>query len=155
VHNHLLFAIDYYKEIRSIDMAKGLKSGIALLLCGIMLLTGCGLRDTEDEREAVDFTVVSEDRLPSELAELLESKKVDGFRLTYTDGAYLYVCIGYGEQATGGYSISVKEFSEADNILYVDTLLIGPETVEDAEATPSYPMIVLKMENREVQVNFL
>ncbi len=136
-------------------MAK--KIWLSLLACIslLVLLTGCGMGEGEAEREKVDFTVVSEERRPEELTKLLEQKKMEEFHLTYTDGEALYICIGYGEQPTGGYSIRVQEFSIAGENLYVDTLLVGPESAKEAEKTPSYPMIVLKTEQREVQVSFL
>ena len=87
---------------------------IALLAGMILALTGCTMPGSgETKREQVDFTVVNEERLPEELAQLLEGKKTEPFKLTYTDGSFLYLCIGYGEQETGGYSVSVKELSRA------------------------------------------
>ena len=127
---------------------------IALTVLGLMTVTGCSVTGEKEEREPVDFTVVSEERLPEELAKLLESKKAEPFKLTYTDGGFLYLCVGYGEQATGGYSVSVKELDCCDGMIYVDTLLVGPESVPE-ESAPSYPMIVLKIENREEQITFL
>lgn len=129
---------------------------IALLAGLILTLTGCTMPGSgETKREQVDFTVVNEERLPEELAQLLEGKKTEPFKLTYTDGSFLYLCIGYGEQETGGYSVSVKELSRAEGMVYVNTLLVGPETVPEEGSAPSYPMIVLKIENRDEQINFL
>ncbi|MDO4514340.1 MAG: protease complex subunit PrcB family protein [Lachnospiraceae bacterium] len=136
-------------------MAKKIWLSMFVCISLLLLLTGCGIGAKEEPREKVDFTVVSEERRPEELAKLLEQKKTEEFHLTYTDGEALYICVGYGEQPTGGYSIRVQECSMAGINLYVDTLLVGPESVKDAENTPSYPMIVLKMEQRDVQVNFM
>lgn len=100
---------------------------IALLAGLILTLTGCTMPGSEEtRREQVDFTVVNEERLPEELAQLLEGKKTEPFKLTYTDGSFLYLCVGYGKQETGGYSVSVKELSRADGTVYVDTLLVLP-----------------------------
>lgn len=126
---------------------------LGVMLCTFFCLTGCS-SGKEQVREKVDFTVVDEERQPEELRKLLESKKEEAFRLTYTDQDSLYLCIGYGKQPTGGYSISVKEVAMAGENLYVKTLLVGPESKEKAVETPSYPMIVLMTQNREVQVNF-
>ena len=132
----------------------------AIMLCIVtvvscIFLSGCSLEgDAGAEREKLDFTIISEDRMPQELLELLEGKKQDAFQLTYTDEDYLYVCIGYGEQETGGYGISVKDFSLGDGAIYVDTLLIGPDSGNKDNKSPSYPYIVIKTEKREEQIIF-
>ena len=47
-----------------------------------------------------------------------EERKAENFKLTYSDKQYLYICIGYGEQETGGYSIAVNELYLTDNAIY-------------------------------------
>ena len=66
----------------------------------------------------------------------------------------LYICVGYGEQATGGYSITVKELYLTDNAIYVDTNLKGPSPEELQNPVKSYPYIVLKTENMDKTVVF-
>ena len=51
----------------------------------------------EESRDDMEFTVVSEDRLPKELAQIVDEKKQDAFKLTYADAGYLYICTGYGK----------------------------------------------------------
>ena len=63
---------------------------------------------------------------------------------TYADGGYLYLCIGYGKQETGGYSIAVNDLYETANAIYLDTSLIGPKEADGKNGNPSYPYLVIK-----------
>ena len=61
------------------------------------------IRDRDKVRD-LEFAVVSEAELPEELAKLVAEKKAAPFKLTYSNDQGLYIVVGYGEQATGGYS---------------------------------------------------
>lgn len=134
----------------------GKKLGICLiwvLLCG--MLTGCQAIDDRTEKLAdLDYTVLSPDEFPEELTKTLEEKKAEPFRLTYADEGYLYICVGYGQQETGGYSITVNEVYETANGIYVDTMLTGPGPEEEVSEAASYPMIILKLEDLGKSVIF-
>jgi len=121
----------------------GCLMALALLLTAF--LAGCGFGEKEEERTSVEFTVVDEERLPEELKKIVEEKKAEAFKLTYADGGYLYLCVGYGKQATGGYSITVDDLYATENAIYVDTNLIGPKESEGKGNNPSYPYIVVKV----------
>ncbi len=123
----------------------GFKGLLALTLLVTVIMTGCGIGEDEEERTNVEFTVVDEERLPEELNELVEEKKAEAFKLTYADGGYLYLCVGYGKQETGGYSITVDDLYATENAIYVDTNLIGPKEAEQKGSNPSYPYIVVKV----------
>ena len=78
-----------------------------LVIVSIMaaMLSACGGEtEKEEDRNNLEFTVVSEDRLPDELKEILDQKKESAFKLTYADEGYLYICVGYGKQESGGNS---------------------------------------------------
>lgn len=107
-------------------------------------LTGCGMGKEDEEKSNLEFTVVDEERLPEELRKMVDEKKAEPFKLTYADGGYLYLCIGYGKQVTGGYSITVNELYATQNAVYLDTNLIGPKEAEEKNGNPSYPYIVIK-----------
>ena len=128
-----------------------------LVIASIMAacLSACG-GDTvnEQNRENLEFTVVSEDRLPDELKEILDQKKESAFKLTYADEGYLYICIGYGKQESGGYSVTVNDLYETENAVYVNTNLLGPKAGSAPATSPSYPYIVLKIEFRDKTVVF-
>lgn len=126
---------------------------VAVLLT--MMLSGCSVLSEERVKlRDLDFTVLAEEKIPEELLSIVNEKKVEPFKLTYSDKDYLYICIGYGEQATGGYSIAVNELYETDSAIYVNTELLGPEPSEKSNPTPSYPHIVLKTEYLDKTVIF-
>lgn len=120
-------------------------AGLLAVLAMVGLLTGCSLLSNESVKlKDLEFTVLSEEKLPEELKTVVEERKAEPFQLTYSDKEYLYICIGYGEQPTGGYSIAVDELYLTDSAVYVGTSLLGPEPSEKSNKTPSYPYIVLK-----------
>ena len=80
---------------------------IMTAVLGALLLTGCGLLSKENVKlRDLDFTVLSEEKIPEELKTVIAEKGTEPFQLTYSDNQNLYISIGYGEQKTGGYSIS-------------------------------------------------
>lgn len=119
---------------------------ICMMLMGVLLF-GCGKNaDREEKIKDLEFTVVSDDELPEELKTSIENKKEDPFKFTYEEAGYLYICVGYGKQPTGGYCITVDEVYETQNAIYMDSNLKGP-TDEDAKGSaPSYPYVVIKLE---------
>ena len=128
-----------------------------LVIVSIMaaMLSACGGEtEKEEDRNNLEFTVVSEERLPDELKESLDQKKESAFKLTYADEGYLYICVGYGKQESGGYSVTVNELYETDNAIYVNTNLLGPKAGSSPGTSPSYPYIVLKIEFRDKTVVF-
>lgn len=126
------------------------KYGICVL--GMMILclfTGCAkAKDPLEKIKDLEFTVLAEDNVPEELRKVIEDKKMNAFKVTYQDNGFLYICIGYGEQVSGGFSITVNDLYLTDNAIYVDTTLMGPDPAEAApkKNTQSYPYIVIKTE---------
>ena len=102
----------------------------------------------------LEFSVISEDKLPEELLSMIEEKKESPFKLTFQDQGFLYICVGYGQQETAGYSITVNALYETSNAVYIDTNLLGPGAEEKGKKAPSYPYIVVKTENVEKSVVF-
>lgn len=122
--------------------------------CGILalcLMTGCAKEEKNpmEKIKDLEFTVLGEDNVPEELKAVIDEKKGNAFKVTYQDNGFLYICIGYGEQVSGGYSITVNALYLTENAIYADTTLIGPDPA-DAEAgkkdAPSYPYVVIKTE---------
>ena len=126
-----------------------------LLAAAVLMLSGCTLLSEERIKlRDLDFTVLSEEKIPAELMTIIEEKKSAPFQITYTDNENLYICVGYGQQETGGYSIAVEELYLTDTNICVDTTLLGPEASEKSNKTPSFPFIVLKTEFLEQTVIF-
>ena len=103
---------------------------LMLLICLCSLLGACGDSSAAETRTELDFTVVTPDQIPGELQQILGSKKEETFALTYTDGNYLYIAIGAGKQPTGGYSYAIHGLWLADNAIYIDVDLLGPNVDE-------------------------
>lgn len=121
----------------------------------VRFLTGCSVeKENQDKVRDLEFTVVGEAELPEELKNLVEEKKAAPFKLTYSNDQGLYIALGYGEQATGGYSISVEELYLTENSIVIDTELKGPEKGETVGVEKSYPYIVVQTEYLENPVIF-
>lgn len=125
-----------------------------LLLSCVCLLGGCSDKGAEEKVKDLEFTVVGQNEIPKELMDMIEQKKTEEFRLTYTSGEDLYIAVGYGEQQTGGFSISVPEFYLTENSMVIKTELQGPEQGDQQAASPSYPFIVIKTKFIEEPVVF-
>lgn len=133
--------------------------GRTMTLLGAMMflvnLWGCGVEKTSAEKvRDVAFTVIDQSEIPQELQTSIEEKKKEGFKLTYSDEKNRYMAVGYGEQKTGGYSISVDECYLSTNALYFGTTLTGPEKGEKINEVSSYPYIVVRTELLEENVVF-
>ena len=112
--------------------------------------TGIGLQDPHggagDKVRDLEYTILSEERIPKELLPLLEERKEEPFELTYSDKEFLYICIGYGRQEYSGHSIVVNALFLGENGILADTSLIGPEAGSEKINTVQFPVIVLKTE---------
>ncbi len=127
----------------------------AILLLFALMTGGCGIGTSETTRlRDLEFTVISEERLPDELKALIAERQNSEFKITYTDNEYLYICVGYGEQATGGYSITVNDLYLTDSSIYISTSLLGPSPEDRVGTSPSHPYIVVKTEYLDKTVVF-
>ena len=72
---------------------------------------------------------------------------------SYTTGDFTCYVIGYGRQPGSGYKIKVKEFTQDQSHIYIDTTLIGV-TKEHQRKGISYPYIILKSQFYEKDVIF-
>lgn len=128
---------EYQKRLLSVCL-------ICLMCIGVF---ACGKKqDTLEKIKDLECTVIPEDNLPEELFNMIELKKENPFKMTFEDKGFLYICVGYGTQQTGGYSIAVNELYETSNAVYIDTNLIGPSPEEKSNPVESYPYIVVKTE---------
>lgn len=126
---------------------------ILIITCVIsigVMLTACAVANSEqDKLNDIDFTVVGEDEQPDSLKEIIAEKAKSSFQITYVIDGDMYIAVGYGQQQGGGYSISVNEFYETQDNIYIDTTLIGPGKDEAATDIITTPYIVIKTQNRE------
>lgn len=128
-----------------------------VLLIGSILifLSGCSIQTNEQEKlKDLEYEIVEDGKAPEGLQTILEEKRKGEFKLTYEEEEQLYLCIGYGEQKTGGYSIAVNELYLSENAIYFDTSLIGPNKEEQVANTVSYPCLVVRIEYVDKPVVF-
>lgn len=101
-----------------------------------------------------DYKVVAVRDCPEDFLKELEEKKVNEFQMTYMDGEYLYIALGYGEQVTGGFSIAVRGLYEMGDKLCFEVELLGPRKDEVVKEKASYPFIIIKTEKTDRKVLF-
>lgn len=72
---------------------------LLILLWGLLSLTGCK-KETDNLEKVKDlaFTVTAEENIPEELLKTLQEKQTDGFKVTYQDNGFMYLCRGYGNR---------------------------------------------------------
>lgn len=135
------------------------KSRAALMLLMIVItvtgLIGCKTENTDIKKiKDLDFTVVEDADLPGELKEIIDEKKEEPFKLSYSNKDNLYIVVGYGKQNSGGYSIAVDELYLTSNAIYIDTNLIGPTQDDMVAQGVTYPYVVVKLEFIDKSVVF-
>ena len=112
--------------------------------------TGCGVEETDGQKlEDLSYTILEDKEIPKEFLTVIEEKKEEIFKLTYTDKENLYIAVGYGVQETGGYSISVNQCYLTKNAIYFDTTLVGPSKGEQVN-----PYLVIKTKYLQKSVVF-
>lgn len=134
-----------------------LKRIIALFMAVAVMfqVSGCRISDTDKDKVGdIEFTVLSREDIPDELKKIIDEKKAEEFRLTYSTKDYLYIAVGYGTRETTGYSISVNNLYYTSNSIYFDTELLGPQKGETVGNEESTPYIVVKMEYMDYPVIF-
>lgn len=128
---------------------------LAVWVFAVRCLGGCSTGDDESGKvRDLSFTVVGESEVPADLMATIQTKQTDPFKLTYSDDQNLYIVVGYGQQQSGGYSISVNALYLTENSVVIDTELKGPETGENGGTEKSSPYVVVKTELLENPVVF-
>lgn len=141
------------KDILRIKMRIGVVLALAALWT--ILASGCSVERTDPVKiEDLPYTILEESQIPEELANLIEEKKTQRFQVTFDTGNNRYIAVGYGTQATGGYSISVEELYLSTNAIYLNTNLIGPLKGEPVTEAESYPYLVIQIEYLDKSVVF-
>lgn len=134
---------------------RGRLSFIVLIAALAMGIVGCGmLQKRQEERTAVDFTVVKPEDYPDEIRELIAKKGQEEFRISWQSEGERYLLVGYGIQSTGGYSIQVEYVEETRDAVCLKTKLIGPDDPQKQKDAVSCPYIVIKIEDRDKKTVF-
>lgn len=128
-----------------------------LMAITAVFLCSCTKEDMGKRGKDIDYTVVSETDIPMELKTSIDKNKINPFELTYTDGEFMYLAVGYGEQESGGFSIQVVALHEQGDKILFSTNLIGANGTKDQEnkvvkKKVTTPYIVVKMEEMDKEV---
>jgi len=134
-----------------------LYGAIILIIIAVItiILISCKITGTSSKKVSdLDYTVVEDQDVPTELMKIIDEKKQNSLRLTYSTKDYIYIVAGYGTQSSSGYSIRLNEVYLGQNAIYIDTNLIGPSKGEEVNENATYPYIVIKIEKRDDPVVF-
>lgn len=130
------------------------------LSCMLVLLLVCGLAGCEKVKEDgkrgkdLDYTVVPTADVPADFLKEIDTRKINAFQMSYEEGQYLYIAVGYGEQSSGGFNIRVIGLYEQGDGVCIETTLNGPGEDEVVSNKASYPYIVIKTEKVDKDIRF-
>ena len=125
------------------------KTVFAVLII-VLLFTGCAKTDVLQtaknlsQGEEIDYTVVAAEDIPPTLASEIDAQAEQEFRLTYSDGGYLYLARGYGKQPAGS-SIRVTSLRKDKDDIYFATTLLGSSDSQPQDEKAGFPYIVVKL----------
>ena len=131
------------------------RSVFFLLALLAMLFAGCGEKVSKPEKiKDIEYTVQEESQVPEELLAKMKEKQKEPFQMTYETEGYMYIAKGFGTQATSGYSIRVLELYEAVEGIVFSAELLGPAKDEPVLQVETYPSIVIKIPDLDMDVLF-
>ena len=107
---------------------------VVLFSFGMCLFSGCGTEKEGKRGKDLDYTVVPTEECPADFLVEINKKKINPFQMTYEDGEYCYLAVGYGEQETNGF--------------------LGPEKGQEVSQKKSMPYLVVKMKKLEKKIEF-
>lgn len=122
----------------------------------LFVFTGCKQEKMSMEKiDNINYTIEDFTEIPNELEEEIANKRYKKFSMVYKDDEEMYICIGYGRQSTGGYSIKINDVYLSSNAVIVDSSLVGPKENELVLKAYSYPCIVFKIKSIDKKVIFV
>ena len=131
------------------------RSVFFLLALLAMLFAGCGEKVSKPEKiKDIEYTEQEESQVPEELLAKMKEKQKEPFQMTYETEGYMYIAKGFGTQATSGYSIRVLELYEAVEGIVFSAELLGPAKDEPVLQVETYPSIVIKIPDLDMDVLF-
>lgn len=113
-----------------------------------------GVTEDSEERVDLEFTVCEDGRLPKELLEIIEKKKAEPFRLTFTTREYMYIVVGYGAQQRGGCAVTVNELYRENGAVHIHTNLIGTSGEVIRIDGMTYPYVAVRCDNLNLPVRY-
>ena len=110
----------------------------------------------EDEAKAPDlaYEIVESSKIPQKLSEKIQQEQKERFGFSYRNGEDLYIAFGFGEKATGGYSIQIAAVKDMGSKVIVEARLIAPQAGEVVTKSVSYPYMVLLTKDTGAEIQF-
>lgn len=127
--------------------------GIGLIV-GICLMSFWGCDGESQQEEAIEYRLCEEENLPEELIRMIQERKEEPFRLSYTTREYMYIAVGYGAQPRGGCGVQVNSLTRGEENIYIDTKLVGTDGNELELRQVTYPYVVVKCRNYDLPVMY-
>lgn len=128
---------------------------VLAVCCILVWFSGCGVEKAGEEKvQDIDYCIVEENDIPKELMAKIQEKKAADLKMVFENDDFVYIVRGYGEQETGGYSIQVTDVYLTKNAVVFRSNLVGPAKDEVKNVVPSYPYVVLKIQNMGKNVIF-
>lgn len=131
----------------------------ATVLLLLMMVISCGEKQTPkrtyESMQDVVYEIVSGSNVPHKVNEKIFKERDKGFGFSYRDNEGMYIAFGFGRQNTGGFSIQLAAVKENEDEILIEAKLIAPTPEEVVSTSPSYPYMILKMEDTEKNVEFI
>lgn len=118
-------------------------------------LMGCHFFSASDSGEAISYDICDETMLPEELAAVINTKKDEEYKFTYSNNTYTYIVVCAGTQNCADIYVDVEELYRDENAIYVKTMLrreADPE--QDDAVTAVFPYVVIRIQKSDLQVIF-
>lgn len=125
----------------------------------MVLFTGCSSSEgTSAEYDPnmpdLEYEIAQSKDLPQKVNEKIFNKQKEQFGFTYRDEDVMYIVFGFGEQPTGGYSIQVAALKDETDKIILEANLLPPGKEEVISPSPSYPVMILKIQDNDKDVSF-
>lgn len=126
-----------------------------ILMMAAMLFAGCHFFSASEDGEDLSYDICDETMLPEELAAVINTKKEEEFKFTYSNNTYTYIVVCAGTSERADVSVDVDELYKDDNAIYVKTVLRQNPDAETVDAeTAVFPYVVIRIQKSDLQVIF-
>lgn len=104
--------------------------------------------------KSIDFTEVSEDNIPTQIAEILPNYRMKEKALVCKVNDEIFVVVTRGEKSSTGYGVTIKkiylETIDNEDVVRVVAEFTDPKAGEVQAQVLTYPYVVVKTELKEL-----
>ncbi|CCY54589.1 uncharacterized protein BN781_01053 [Coprococcus sp. CAG:782] len=140
------------KKLRAVYFnLKIMTAGLFISCC--FLLCGCNVYTMSDKGNDVSYDICEEGLMPDELKNIVDDKREQEFKITYTNNDYTYIVIGAGRRDHDNIRIDVDKVYKDENAIYIKSVLRSIATATDS-GTMTCPVVVVRIERTMLPVVF-